>query len=601
MSKPTYHESSTRGNDSSLGSKRVLLKRTIFAKEEQLNASHTSRQKHKQSRAVHTGKLAAIVAVLLLISMRLAAPMQAASGDLDPTFGIGGKTTTDFFGSVDAGRAMAVQQDGKILVAGFTLTSSGGTTDFAVARYTSAGALDPGFGPGGTGKVITDFFGSMDSASALAIQCDGKIIAAGNASNPASSDVDFALACYNRNGVLDTSFGSSATGKVTTDFSGNFDVISAMALQSNGNIVAAGSAGSNFTNSDFALARYTGDVADLLITKTASTDLAVAGGTITYTINVTNRGPNAVTQVNVRDVLPPELTFVSSSTSGAPSICNAGPGNDRRCALGPVAAGASVTVTIVATVNSSISVAAITNTATVSSCTFDPDLSDNASTVTTRVASIECLQDDGSDDFISFNLITGDYTFTKCGASGFVLSGSGEVITKSCLIALRDTESDRRLLAQIDTCTNRGKASLQLFSPSMKLTIIDRNTADNSCACAAAIEALPDLVPIPGPSGFCQLDPTTGKLIVRVKNQGTAFAPAFVVEVRFPAGAGFPGAQIFLTSMGLLPGESRSIEPVDFPAGCFNSDCDFTITVDPADGIQESDEGNNFAAGSCIG
>src|SRR6266508_2960252 len=95
--------------------------------------------------------------------------------------------------------------------------------------FAAAGALDTSFD--GDGKVTTDF-GGLDEALGVAIQPDGKIVAAG------TNGGDFALARYNRDGSLDTSF--DGDGKVTTDFGAPFDLALGVAIQPDGRIVAAG-------------------------------------------------------------------------------------------------------------------------------------------------------------------------------------------------------------------------------------------------------------------------------------------------------------------------------------------------------------------------
>src|SRR4029077_6628971 len=97
---------------------------------------------------------------------------------------------------------VALQPDGKIVVVG----RSGGLTgfDFGVVRYDADGSLDTGFGTGG--MVRTDFAGGADYAHGVAIQGDGKIVVAGHAG--LVNDNDFALARYNADGSLDASFGS---------------------------------------------------------------------------------------------------------------------------------------------------------------------------------------------------------------------------------------------------------------------------------------------------------------------------------------------------------------------------------------------------------
>jgi uncharacterized delta-60 repeat protein len=171
-------------------------------------------------------------------------------GSLDPTFGSGGKVITDLMGGDDVARALVVQADGRPVVAGSF--SSATAFDFALARYQPNGALDPTFSK--DGKVTTDITGS-DGAKALVLQADGKLVAGGVANNGVGS-VDFALARYQSNGALDRTFGRA--GKVTTDFAGPNadDEVNGMAVQADGSVVAAGDAGMAQTTADFALARY---------------------------------------------------------------------------------------------------------------------------------------------------------------------------------------------------------------------------------------------------------------------------------------------------------------------------------------------------------
>src|SRR6266487_2601249 len=176
-------------------------------------------------------------------------------GTLDPTFGAGGQVLTDLGGAgrYDGAYAVAVEPDGKILAAGFS--DAGGSTDFAVVRYDGDGTLDPAFGAGG--QVLTNFGGS-DYAYAVAVQGDGKVVAAG--SSDAGGSTDFALARYNDYGSLDSRFGGG--GKVLTDVSGrgSEDDARAVAIQADGEIVAAGRSNAvRDTARDFALVRYNDD------------------------------------------------------------------------------------------------------------------------------------------------------------------------------------------------------------------------------------------------------------------------------------------------------------------------------------------------------
>jgi uncharacterized delta-60 repeat protein len=196
----------------------------------------------KAERSTQTATLLSLLLAVLLgaltMNVMLASPAAAAAGDLDVSFGIDGRVTTDFGGS-DGASEVAIQPDGKIVAAG-----SAHGDDFALARYNRDGSLDTSFD--GDGKVTTDF-GGVDAASDVAIQPDGKIVAAGGGA------ADFALARYNRDGSLDTSF--DGDGKVTTDFRG-VDAAVGVAIQLNGKIVAAGF---DADADDFALVRYNRD------------------------------------------------------------------------------------------------------------------------------------------------------------------------------------------------------------------------------------------------------------------------------------------------------------------------------------------------------
>jgi len=185
---------------------------------------------------------------------------QAAAGDLDPTFGVGGMLMTDINRSTDIANAVAVQADGKLVVVGQAYKHNDYSgEDFVVTRYNTDGTLDTTFGRGG--KVRTDFPGLAAVPSAVVIQPDGKIVVAGGAFPLFTFAGNFEVVRYNSNGSLDTSFGNG--GIVTTTFpegSYAFDV----ALQPDGKIIAAGTVFVDFipgesSDTDFALARYNPD------------------------------------------------------------------------------------------------------------------------------------------------------------------------------------------------------------------------------------------------------------------------------------------------------------------------------------------------------
>lgn len=171
----------------------------------------------------------------------------AAPGDLDPTFGRGGKVITNFTTGNDTANDLAIQADGKIVTAG-RASGTGGFGEFALARYKPDGTLDPTFGQGG--RVTTNLTDWQDNAFSVVLQVDGKIVAAGMASLSELETV-FALARYAPDGTLDPTFGGD--GVVMTKFSGS-DTANDLAIQADGKIVAAGTGAGRF-----ALARYKPD------------------------------------------------------------------------------------------------------------------------------------------------------------------------------------------------------------------------------------------------------------------------------------------------------------------------------------------------------
>ena len=186
-----------------------------------------------------------------------------ADGQLDPDFSFDGSVTIDFDGGTggDQCSAVALQSDGKVVVAGFTQTADANSQDFAIARLNADGTLDTTFG-NGTGKTTVGFDlpgGGNDAPTSIAIQPDGKIVVAGAAATSNGSQV--AVVRLATDGSRDSSF--NLTGRVTFGFgiSGAFDESDSaygVAIDSANRIVLAGNADySDGTNSigQFAAAR----------------------------------------------------------------------------------------------------------------------------------------------------------------------------------------------------------------------------------------------------------------------------------------------------------------------------------------------------------
>jgi uncharacterized delta-60 repeat protein len=196
------------------------------------------------------GKIVAVGRALLPTGSATVLARFTTRGELDPSFGQGGRVLTDSGFLDDARTVVIVQPSGKIVVAGSSNGGSGGR--FALLRYTAEGKIDPSFGTGG--KVTTDVDPghscdplaapcSVESLLALASEPDGKLVAAGMGRGPY-----FALARYSKDGSLDPSFGQGGT--VLRDSLGA--VLSGVAIQADGKIVTAGT-----SHGDFALAGFT--------------------------------------------------------------------------------------------------------------------------------------------------------------------------------------------------------------------------------------------------------------------------------------------------------------------------------------------------------
>ncbi|MDP6160799.1 MAG: delta-60 repeat domain-containing protein, partial [Acidimicrobiales bacterium] len=171
------------------------------------------------------------------------ARINPSDGSFDTSFGSGGKVTYNAGGNGEHIKAIDVQPDGKILVAG--TTNASGTNDFFVARYTSAGVLDTSF----SGDGIHVFsMGGVDYLEGMDLQSDGKIVVGGYSGN------DWAVARLTTSGAMDTSFGGG-DGITVTNFGGTEEATEVI-VASDGKILLGG-----YTNAagnhDFALVRYT--------------------------------------------------------------------------------------------------------------------------------------------------------------------------------------------------------------------------------------------------------------------------------------------------------------------------------------------------------
>jgi uncharacterized delta-60 repeat protein/uncharacterized repeat protein (TIGR01451 family) len=172
-----------------------------------------------------------------------------AAGALDSTFGNFGRVTTDLHANTDVANAVAIDSQGRIVVAGSSLF--GGDTDFAVARYLSNGKLDTTFNGSGFRTIDVAGNGHNDAATGVAIDSQGRIVLGGWAFN--GTNDDFAAVRLNANGTLDSSF--NGTGQVKTTISGEARA-NAVAIDGLDRPILAGFAHIG-GDDDFALVRYT--------------------------------------------------------------------------------------------------------------------------------------------------------------------------------------------------------------------------------------------------------------------------------------------------------------------------------------------------------
>lgn len=181
-----------------------------------------------------------------------------SDGNPDSTFGMDGEVPVQFYDVTDKLNAVAVQPDGRIVIAGYARSSVNSPTqeDFVAARFNANGVADVTFGGGG--QVVTDFESRGDGGYGVLLQSDGKVVVTGNASVLdafGGSDANFAAMRYTPAGVPDSSFDTD--GRTNADFPGAFAAGYASALQPDGKIVIAGRvAASGGADPDIGLARF---------------------------------------------------------------------------------------------------------------------------------------------------------------------------------------------------------------------------------------------------------------------------------------------------------------------------------------------------------
>jgi uncharacterized delta-60 repeat protein len=308
-----------------------------------------------------------------------------AGGALDPTFDGDGKVVTSF--ASDAGiNALALEPEGKVVAAG--LTDNGSNLDFAFARYLVDGTPDPAFSADGK-RTLSFAPGTEDATIAVRIQDDGRIVAAGVSGG---TTVSFALARLFPDGSVDPTFGSSQ-GTLTTQIGENSQA-NAVLLQPDGKILAVGVASDGVAD-HFALARYEPhSFADLAITLMAIPSPVLAGEQVVYSMHITSGGPEAAQRVVVElqdpstGALPAGSAYVSgtwTTSEGFAGTCTEA--TLVTCAILFIHAGetAEVTITLATEATAFPSGGSLEVEASVSAAEEDPSPSDNEATETITV------------------------------------------------------------------------------------------------------------------------------------------------------------------------------------------------------------------------
>ena len=225
-------------------------------------------------------------------------------------------------------------------------------------------------------------------------------------------------------------------------------------------------------------------MADLSVTKTVWST-GVVGSMAAYEITVSNQGPAVATNVLVTDILPPGTSFVPGScmtlVNGAPAGNCMVVGDNLTATFPAPASGQTATVKYTVMIGALAGqLGTVTNAVSVSSDTPDPNPNNNTTSVPLQVFDT-CLQDDSNPGVVFLgNSVTGDYRFC---CNGTVFSGRATVYKKGSVVTFEHNPADRRVLAKKDGTVCRGTASLQSPPGSLRCTITDRDTRNNTCQC----------------------------------------------------------------------------------------------------------------------
>ena len=449
-----------------------------------------------------------------------------SDGTLDPSFGAGG-TVLKYFGPYNLAYSVTVQPDGKILAAGYHQNSAGGSPDFEVtpivARFNPDGTPDLSFGAGGIAVVGP---GPVESAKALAVQPDGRIVVAGNKMTSTGimrSPSQFVVSRLDATGALDPTFGSA--GKATTSFD-QADFLNRIVVQPDGKIVAVGETGASDSGDDgmsVAVARYNTDGSlDSGFGTRGKVVTSAPGGAAGYSAAVQADGKLIVGGEAGSNLLLVRYNTDGSldSSFGTGGVVSPMDGeaysvvidSTGKIVVGGTTAGAAGDVFAIVRFNpdgsldSSFGINGVAAmdlgfSETGRAVAIDPAgriimagyvQKDPSSTTGTRLGLLayqpantsRCMKGAEPGQYIVFSP-DGHYKFTLSGKQDMTLSGTGTVSTDGTISTITDRQSDRVVKIVFDTATSTGKAKIKMIMPDGVVPFSIKSTSPNAvCSCA---------------------------------------------------------------------------------------------------------------------
>jgi uncharacterized delta-60 repeat protein len=243
-----------------------------------------------------------------------------ANGSLDDSFAGDGIAELDV-GGFAIGTAVALQTDNKIVVT-FRDTGISGGFEFAVARVTSAGALDATFNAAGVVPGVANFdpTGNMDQVNDVAVQTDGRIVLVGEINNSGfPSNTNFGVVRFNANGTVNTGFGTGGLAQI--DFDGGADTAYAVVIQPDGKILVAGSAErAGQSRTDMAVVRLnTNGTPDTTFDGDGELRVPFSGAAVAYDILLQTDG-RFVLAGSQQESIVPNFAMARQNADGTPDL-----------------------------------------------------------------------------------------------------------------------------------------------------------------------------------------------------------------------------------------------------------------------------------------